>query len=73
MIYGGNGMDAQDQKHFKNVLLKRRREIFDRLQGFESDWEALSERDIEMEKEEQEPGSRIQTRSGMFISILTGH
>jgi len=46
-------MDAQDQKRLKNLLLKRRREIFNRLQGFESDWEALSERDIEMEEEAQ--------------------
>jgi RNA polymerase-binding transcription factor DksA len=46
-------MDAQDEKRLKTLLLKRRREIFDRLHRFESDWEALSERDIEMEEEAQ--------------------
>jgi len=53
MIFGGTDMDAQDLKRLKSLLLKRRREIFDRLQGFESDWEAMSERDIEMEEEAQ--------------------
>lgn len=46
-------MDAQDLKHLKSLLLKRRREIFDRIQGLQSDWGALSERDIEIEEEAQ--------------------
>ena len=46
-------MNAQDLKRLKTLLLKRRGEIFDRLQGFESDWDALSERDIEMEEAAQ--------------------
>ncbi|MBW2466215.1 MAG: TraR/DksA C4-type zinc finger protein [Deltaproteobacteria bacterium] len=46
-------MNAQDLQHLKNLLLKQRDEIFDRLQRFEADWDALSERDIEMEEEAQ--------------------
>ena len=46
-------MNVRDMKHLKVLLLKRRREIFDRLQEFETDWEALSEHDIEMEEEAQ--------------------
>ena len=37
----------------KEVLLKQRREIFERLRRLESDWQALGERDIEMEEEAQ--------------------
>ena len=46
-------MNAQDLKRLKTLLLKRRREIFERLQEFEADWDALRERDIEMEEEAQ--------------------
>ena len=46
-------MNAQDLKRLKRLLLKRRQEIFDRLQGLEADWKTLSERDIEMEEEAQ--------------------
>jgi RNA polymerase-binding transcription factor DksA len=46
-------MNAQDLMRLKTLLLKRRREIFERLQGFEADWDALRERDIEMEEEAQ--------------------
>jgi DnaK suppressor protein len=46
-------MDDQDQQHLKSLLLRQRREIYDRLQGFESDWDAMSERDIEWEEEAQ--------------------
>jgi RNA polymerase-binding transcription factor DksA len=53
MIFGGMGMDEQDLKRLKNLLLRQRREIYDRLQGLESDWDALSERDIEWEEEAQ--------------------
>ena len=34
-------------------LLRQRREIFERLRLFESDWQALGEREIEMEEEAQ--------------------
>jgi RNA polymerase-binding transcription factor DksA len=47
------GMDEKDLKRLKELLLKQRREIYDRLQGLESEWETLSERDIEMEEEAQ--------------------
>lgn len=47
-------MNAREMVRFKSLLLKRRREIFDRLQGLESDWETLlNERDIEIEEEAQ--------------------
>jgi RNA polymerase-binding transcription factor DksA len=58
MILGGMDMNAKDMKRLKNILLKQRREIFDRLQGLESDWDALSERDIEMEEEAQKEDLR---------------
>jgi len=46
-------MDEQDLERLKDLLLRQRQEIFDRLQGLESGWEALSERDIEREEEAQ--------------------
>lgn len=46
-------MAEQDLMHLKEVLLKQRHEIFERLHGLESDWQALSERDIEWEEEAQ--------------------
>jgi RNA polymerase-binding transcription factor DksA len=46
-------MDEHERQHLKSLLLRRRREIYDHLQGLESDWEALSERDIEWEEEAQ--------------------
>jgi len=46
-------MDEQDLQRLKSLLLRQRREIYDRLQGLESDWDALSERDIEWEEEAQ--------------------
>jgi RNA polymerase-binding transcription factor DksA len=46
-------MDEKDLKRLKELLLRQRLEIYDRLQGLESEWEALSERDIEMEEEAQ--------------------
>lgn len=47
-------MDEKDLKHhLKDLLLRQRREILDRLHGLESDWQALSERDIEREEEAQ--------------------
>jgi len=46
-------MTEQDLVRLKKMLLGQRREIFDRLQGLESDWQALGERDIEWEEEAQ--------------------
>jgi DnaK suppressor protein len=46
-------MGEKDLAHLKELLLKQRREILDRLHGLESDWQALSERDIEGEEEAQ--------------------
>jgi DnaK suppressor protein len=46
-------MSENNSTHLKNLLLRQRREILDRLQGLESDWQALSERDIEREEEAQ--------------------
>jgi len=46
-------MNEQDLQRQKSLLMRRRREIYDRLQGLESEWDALSERDIEWEEEAQ--------------------
>ena len=46
-------MDEQDLKRLKDLLLRQRLEIFERLQGLESEWKTLSERDIEREEEAQ--------------------
>ena len=46
-------MEEKDLIHLKDLLLRQRREILDRLQGLESDWHALSEHDIEREEEAQ--------------------
>lgn len=46
-------MDDNDLKRLKDFLLAQRREILERLQGLESEWEILSERDIEREEEAQ--------------------
>lgn len=46
-------MAEQDLVRLKKILLGQRREIFDRLQGLESDWQTLGERDIEWEEEAQ--------------------
>lgn len=46
-------MGEKDLQHLKGLLLRQRREILDRLHGLESDWQALSERDIEREEEAQ--------------------
>jgi RNA polymerase-binding transcription factor DksA len=46
-------MDTQDMKRLKDLLLTQRREIFERLQGLESEWEILSAHDIEREEEAQ--------------------
>jgi DnaK suppressor protein len=50
---GGSDMKTRDLEHLKEQLLRRRWEIFNRLQGVETDWEVLSARDIEMEEEAQ--------------------
>ncbi|MBN1931740.1 MAG: TraR/DksA C4-type zinc finger protein [Desulfobacterales bacterium] len=46
-------MSEQDKMRLRSMLLNRRREIFDRLQHLKSDWQALGERDIELEEEAQ--------------------
>ena len=46
-------MEAEDLKRLKELLMRQRREIFERLQGLKSYREDLSERDIEMEEEAQ--------------------
>ena len=46
-------MIKQGMIHPREVLLKQRREIFERLRRLESDWQALGERDIELEEEAQ--------------------
>ena len=46
-------MAEQDLLRLKELLLKQRQEIFERVQGLESDWQALGERDIEWEEEAQ--------------------
>lgn len=46
-------MSEKDLLQLKSLLLRQRREILDRLQGLESDWQALGEPDIEREEEAQ--------------------
>ncbi len=46
-------MTEQDLTHLRTLLLQRRREVFTRLHQFEADWQALGERDIELEEEAQ--------------------
>jgi DnaK suppressor protein len=42
-----------DAVRLRGVLLQRRKEAFERLHQFESDWQTLSERDVELEEEAQ--------------------
>lgn len=46
-------MYERDIVRLRELLLKQRNEIFERLRGFESDWKELEERDIEPEEEAQ--------------------
>ncbi len=46
-------MAERDLVRLKKMLLKQRREIFKRIQGLESDWTVLGERDVEWEEEAQ--------------------
>lgn len=46
-------MSKPDMVRLRQILLTRRGEIFERLRRFESDWQVLSERDIELEEEAQ--------------------
>ena len=46
-------MSEGDMVRLREMLLKRRREIFEGLRRFESDWQALAKRDIELEEEAQ--------------------
>ncbi|MCK4728230.1 MAG: TraR/DksA family transcriptional regulator, partial [Desulfobacterales bacterium] len=43
-------MSEQDMTRLREMLLKQRREIFEWLREFESDWQAVGERDIELEE-----------------------
>lgn len=43
-------MSEGDMVRLREMLLKRRREIFEGLRRFESDWQALAERDIDLEE-----------------------
>ena len=46
-------MTEQDLMHLKELLIKQRQEIFERLRGLESEWQALGERDSEIVEEAQ--------------------
>jgi len=46
-------MSEQDNMRLREMLLKQREEIFERIQGLESEWQELGERDIEIEEEAQ--------------------
>lgn len=46
-------VSERDMRGLREMLLRRRRGIFQWLQRFESDWQALGERDIELEEEGQ--------------------
>jgi RNA polymerase-binding transcription factor DksA len=42
-----------NMRRLKEMLFKRRQEIFEWLQRFESDWQSVEERDIELEEQAQ--------------------
>jgi DnaK suppressor protein len=46
-------MSGSEMEQLRRALLMQRREIFERLHHFEEDWQALGERDIELEEEAQ--------------------
>jgi RNA polymerase-binding transcription factor DksA len=46
-------MVEEELTYLRGVLLNRRREAFERLRQFESDWQVLGERDVEIEEEAQ--------------------
>lgn len=46
----GGLMSEQDMMRLREMLLKQRHEIFEWLREFESDWQAVGERDIELEE-----------------------
>ena len=49
-------MTARDYLHLRSMLLDRRRELLDRVHSLEDGWEALGEKDIELEEEAQKAG-----------------
>ena len=49
----GEGMTELDMQRLKEKLLSQRQEIFTSLQGLETEWQVLSEHDIEIEEEAQ--------------------
>jgi len=46
-------MSERDLASFREILLRQRREIFERLRQFESDWKMIGDREIELEEESQ--------------------
>lgn len=46
-------MTDRDPRHFRQMLLNRRAEIFDRVLGLEEGWRALQERETELEEDAQ--------------------
>jgi DnaK suppressor protein len=50
---GGVKVSDSCMVSMREKLLEQRQEIFERLRLFESDWQALGEREIEMEEEAQ--------------------
>jgi RNA polymerase-binding transcription factor DksA len=50
---GGVKVSDNFMVSMRQTLLRQRREIFERLRLFESDWQVLGEREIEMEEEAQ--------------------
>jgi len=49
-------MTDRDYIHLRSLLLDRRKELTDRVRSLEAGWEALGERDIELEEEAQKAG-----------------
>ncbi len=50
---GGIVMTKQEVMYLRRLLFKRRQEVFDRLRQLESGWQALGERESELEEEAQ--------------------
>lgn len=46
-------MPEENLTHLRAMLLQRRQEVFNRVRQLESDWQSLTERDIELEEEAQ--------------------
>lgn len=46
-------MPIRDMLQLREKLLRERKEIFERLRSFKSDWQSLQERDPELDEEAQ--------------------